>query len=264
MTSADFTKLIKEKGRELFRDMPWRADTRPYHVLVSEIMLQQTQVSRVLPKFHEFITKFPHEKTLAQADLADVLKIWQGLGYNRRAKFLHETAKEIVRRNRFPNTQKELQKLPGIGENTAGAILTYSFNQPAIFVETNIRTVYLHHFFHNKTNISDKEIREKLSQKLDKDNPRKFYWALMDYGTYLKENGIKNTANSHHYKKQSPLAGSIREVRGQIIRELTTKNLTENDLRKNLNADKQFDPALHGLLKDNLIEMIDQKIRLKR
>ena len=148
VTNRQFRELVWQKGRELYRDMPWREDTRPYFVLVSELMLQQTQVSRVIPKFKEFIKHFPDERALASASLGDVLKQWQGLGYNRRAKYLHEAARMIVDEfgGEFPKDQKDMQRLPGVGKNTAGAIAAYSFNQPSVFVETNIRTVFIHHF----------------------------------------------------------------------------------------------------------------------
>ena len=141
--------MLAQRGEELYRTMPWREDTRPYYVLVSELMLQQTQVPRVVPKFEAFIAVFPDEKALAAATLADVLKLWQGLGYNRRAKFLHEAAKMIVQEfgGVFPKSEADIMRLPGVGKNTAGAIIAYAFNMPSIFVETNVRTVYIHHFF---------------------------------------------------------------------------------------------------------------------
>jgi len=264
MTPAEFTTFIREKGAELFRDMPWRTDTRPYYILVSEMMLQQTQVARVTVKFREFIARFPNEKSLATADLADALRVWNGLGYNRRAKFLHEAAKEIVRRGIFPVMQNDLEQLPGIGPNTAGAIMVYSFDQPAIFVETNIRTVYLHHFFRDQTNVSDTKIREKLTQTLDCERPREFYWALMDYGAWLKQQDFGAIQRSKHFAKQSPLKGSIREVRGQIIHTLTVEDLSEPVLRKMVKADVRFTTALDGLLHDGLVERKDKKLRLAK
>lgn len=148
MDTQEFQEIIWQKGNELFRPMPWREDTRPYYVLVSEIMLQQTQVERVIPKFEAFIDKFPSTKELAKASLADVLTMWSGLGYNRRAKFLHEAAQMIENEfgGTFPDALQELVKLPGVGVNTAGAIVAYSFNQPVSFIETNVRTVYFYQF----------------------------------------------------------------------------------------------------------------------
>ncbi len=158
MNGDEFSRLIRQQGEELYRDMPWRRDTRPYYVLVSELMLQQTQVDRVIPKFGALINEFPNEKLLAQASLADVLRMWQGLGYNRRAKFLHEAAKKIVEVGSFPDDETGLVSLPGVGKNTAGAIRAYAYNQPAIFIETNVRAVYIHHFFGDKDLVDDKEI----------------------------------------------------------------------------------------------------------
>lgn len=243
---------MRQQGEELYRDMPWRQDTRPYYVMVSELMLQQTQVDRVIPKFQAFVSAFPSERELAAASLADVLQLWQGLGYNRRAKFLHAAAKRVVERGVFPDTETELVELPGIGKNTAGAILAYAFNEPAVFIETNVRAVYIHHFFSNSDLVDDKEIRALLERTIDLSRPREFYWSLMDYGSWLKKQGVL-PSRSRHYKKQSPLKGSVREVRGQIIASLAKEELTENELRANLNADERFSPALTGLLKDGLV-----------
>ncbi len=254
MNPENFQQLLRQKAEELYRNMPWREDTRAYYVLVSELMLQQTQVTRVTPKFEAFIERFPDEKSLAQASLADVLKLWQGLGYNRRAKFLHEAAKKIVELGSFPDTFTELVKLPGVGKNTAGAILAYSFNQSSIFVETNIRTVYIHHFFADNFSVDDKEIIELLEQTIDREHPREFYWALMDYGSWLKANGVRNISSSKHYKKQSPLKGSLREMRGMIVRALAEQpTQTEHELCKALEADERFLSALDSLIQDGLV-----------
>lgn len=242
-----------QKGTELYRNMPWREDTRPYYVLVSELMLQQTQVARVVPKFNEFIQKFPDEKALAGASLADVLKVWQGLGYNRRAKFLHEAAKKIVGLGAFPDDESGLLSLPGVGKNTAGAMLAYSFNQPSLFIETNIRTVYIHHFFNDQFDVDDKQIIAQLSETIDHENPREFYWALMDYGAWLKANGVRNIANSRHYKKQPPLKGSVREVRGQVVRLLTVSGQSLTAIQSIYENDERLTVALESLEKDGLI-----------
>jgi len=253
--NEDFKELVWQKGRELYRPMPWRSDTRPYYVLVSELMLQQTQVARVIPKFQSFINAFPNEVELAGASLADVLKQWQGLGYNRRAKYLHDAAKMIQHdfEGTFPTAYKDIIRLPGVGKNTTGAILAYSFNQPSIFIETNIRTVYIHHFFNDHFDVDDKQITQKLEQTIDKQDPRGFYWSLMDYGSWLKANGMRNISRSKHYKKQSKLEGSVRQVRGAIIRELGNQTYARETLRKALGADNRFDPALEGLLRDGLV-----------
>lgn len=266
MDIKEFQEIIWQKGRELFRDMPWRADTRPYYVMVSEIMLQQTQVDRVTPKFEAFIQAFPTVESLANASLAEVLQLWSGLGYNRRAKFLHEAAQKIMNvfGGVFPETQQDLISLPGIGVNTAGAILAYSFNQSSIFIETNVRTVYFYHFFEDKEAVSDAELKALVEETLDIEHPREWYWALMDYGSYLKRQGIGQNNKSRHYKKQSPLKGSVREVRGQILKFLTTTDSDESTLRKELIADERFEPALVSLEKEGLIARTGEKLHLKR
>lgn len=176
MNRHEFQRLLAQKGEELYRSMPWREDTRAYYVLVSELMLQQTQVPRVVPKFEAFIERFPNERALAAASLADVLRMWQGLGYNRRAKFLHEAGKMILEEfgGVFPESEADIMRLPGVGKNTAGAIRAYAFNMPSIFVETNVRTVYIHHFFADDFAVDDKQIIELLEATIDRNNPRQF------------------------------------------------------------------------------------------
>ncbi len=252
MNTEEFQRLLRQQGEELYRDMPWRQDTRPYYVLVSELMLQQTQVDRVIPKFTAFIGAFPDEQALAEASLADVIKLWQGLGYNRRAKFLHQAAKRIAELGYFPDNETELISLPGVGKNTAGAILAYAFNAPSLYIETNVRAVYIHHFFATRDQVDDKEIYEVLRQTIDSDDPRHFYWALMDYGSWLKKQGVQ-PGRSRHYKKQSPLRGSVREVRGSIVAALSRSDLTESELRLQVAADERFMPALVGLAQDGLV-----------
>ncbi len=219
-------------------------------------MLQQTQVDRVVPKFRAFIERFPDEKSLAEATLADVLALWSGLGYNRRARFLWLAAQKITTEFHgvFPSTYNDLLSLPGVGKNTAGAILAYAFNQPALFIETNVRTVLFHHFFPGDEKVDDKQLLEVLGEAIDKEHPREFYWALMDYGTYLKKNKVRNITRSRHYKKQSALKGSVREVRGQIIRSLVAVEITVENLQELLNSDARFEPALQGLIRDGLVE----------
>ena len=262
---TEFTDFIEEKGRELYRPMPWREDTRPYFVLVSELMLQQTQVERVVPKFEAFIKQFPNEKALAAASLAEVLHLWSGLGYNRRAKFLHEAAKMIVNdmNNLFPSTKETLLKLPGVGANTAGAILAYAFNKPAIFIETNVRTVYFYHFFPGGDKVDDNEIMCLLEQTLQ-ESPRDFYYALMDYSTWLKRQKLGNVAQSRHYKKQSVLKGSLREMRGRIIRELVHGEMTAAQLQQQLISDERFESALTGLLRDGLLQQKGENFYLTK
>lgn len=239
-------------------NLPWRQPDSdgsfdPYKIMVSELMLQQTQVARVVPKYHEFLALFPTTEALAKAELGDVLRAWQGLGYNRRAKFLWQAAEQIMQLDHFPIELTELVKLPGIGANTAGAILAYAFNQPVVFVETNVRTVYIHHFFKDQTDIADKEILQLVGKTLDRENVREFYWALMDYGSYLKSTiGNMNKA-SKHYTKQSAFEGSRRQVRGQVLRELGVTSKTLEELQMTI-QDQRLKAVLAELTDEGLIQ----------
>ena len=201
-------------------DLPWRKTKDPYKILVSEIMLQQTQVSRVIPKYNEFLKQFPNVKVLAKAQLIDVLRVWSGLGYNRRAKFLHDAAIWITKeyKGKFPQTYEGLRRLPGVGEYTAKAILVFAFNQPEVLIETNIRTVYLRAFFQDTVNVSDREVHPYMEKAAKGQNPRTWHWSLMDNGAYLKKSGVKLNAKSAHYSQQSKFEGSLRQVRGAILR----------------------------------------------
>lgn len=266
MKPEEFREIVWQYGRELYRDMPWRVNTEPYFVLVSELMLQQTQVDRVIPKFHQFMMAFPTVRTLASATLAEVLTVWSGLGYNRRAKFLHEAAKKVVAdfKGSIPSTFDELVSLPGIGPNTAGAILAYSFNQPIVFIETNIRTVYFYHLFKEDELISDKELREKVAETLDAEHPREWYWALMDYGAFLKKQGAGQLNRSKHYKKQAPLKGSLREIRGLIVKALARGDLKKEELIMHIPQDERFERALADLMAEKLVALTDGRLHLMR
>lgn len=255
MKYHDFQEIVWQKGRELYRPMPWREDTRPYYVLVSELMLQQTQVDRVIPKFEAFVAAFPDIQALATASLGEVLALWSGLGYNRRAKYLHAAA-QIVKSDfngEIPGSYDELVSLPGVGPNTAGAILAYSFNFPVVYVETNIRTVYFEHFFEGELNITDAQLRDIVAATLDQEHPREWYWALMDYGSWLKRNGRGAIDKSAHYKKQSALKGSLREARGIVLKELAKGASSRHALLKLLDDDLRMNTAIDALLAEKLI-----------
>jgi len=214
----------KRAGRH---DLPWRniaaaADgTRdPYRILVSEVMLQQTQVSRVLKKYDEFLKEFPTVNALAKAPVAKVLRVWQGLGYNRRALLLKRAAEAVVRdfQGTFPRTAAELESLPGIGQSTRGALMAFAFSAPTAFIETNIRAVFLHFFFKGKKRVHDRDILPLIERTLDRVNPREWYYALMDYGVYLKLSLPNPSRRSAHHVRQSPFEGSNRQVRAEIVR----------------------------------------------
>lgn len=266
MDIAAFQELVWQKGRELYRDMPWRQTDDPYLIMVSELMLQQTQVDRVVGKYNEFTSRWPTVFALATASLADVLSAWNGLGYNRRAKFLHDSAVKIVTdyKGHVPNTIEGLQTLPGIGPNTAAAIMAYAFNQPVGFIETNIRTVYFSHYFGDSHIVTDMELRQVVNDTVDNEHPREWFWALMDYGSFLKKQGSGQLDKSAHYKKQSALKGSVREVRGQIIRSLAKSDMSEHDLREDVLADDRFASALDALIKEGMVSQTGKHLHLTK
>lgn len=217
-----FRNVVYDYYREHGRPMPWRLTANPYAILVSEIMLQQTQVDRVIPKYEEFVERFPDFPTLASATLQEVLQAWQGLGYNRRAIFLKKIAEQVMQDTAgdVPREICRLRKLPGLGYATACSVAAFAFNAPVVFIETNIRTVFMHFFFSDRDKISDGEILPLVEQTLDRDNPRVWYWALMDYGSMLKKTEGSINARSAHYQRQTPFKGSERQVRGMILRHL--------------------------------------------
>ena len=242
--------------REGRHTLPWRATRNPYRILVSEIMLQQTQVDRVIPKYRAFLKQFPSLKHLARASLKDVLIAWQGLGYNRRAKMLHTCAKVIVDEHRgiFPCTYNELVELPGVGPYTAGAVMAFAFNEAVPIIETNIRTVFIYHFFHDGTDVSDTEIGRLIDITLDTEKPREWYYALMDYGAYIKRTQGNPNSRSAEYTRQSGFKGSDREIRGAIIRVLTGKLQTRNQLLKMLPfEDIRIDAQIVKLMQEGMV-----------
>jgi A/G-specific adenine glycosylase len=266
MDITAFQELVWQKGKELYRDMPWRQTDDPYLIMVSELMLQQTQVDRVVAKYNEFTARWPTVFALATASLADVIGAWNGLGYNRRAKFLHDSAVKIVTEygGQIPDTLESLQTLPGIGPNTAAAIMAYAFNQPVGFIETNIRTVYFGHYFEDSHIVTDAQLRQVVNDTVDNEHPREWFWALMDYGTYLKKQGAGQIDKSAHYKKQPALRGSMREVRGQIIRSLAKSDMSEPDLRDDIMADERFESALLALIKEGMIGRTNGHLHLTK
>jgi len=222
---ASFREVVLGYYREHGRDLPWRRTTDPYRVLVSEVMLQQTQVPRVVPKYEAFLARFPDVGTLAAAPLADVLALWSGLGYNRRAKSLKAAAEVIVEKHggSVPATVEGLTSLPGIGYATAAQVLAFAFGIGVPFLETNVRSVILHHFFEDAEQVPDAALLPLVEATLDESDPRTWYWALMDYGTYLKRALANPSRRSAHHTRQGRFEGSNRQLRGWLLRELTAR-----------------------------------------
>ena len=252
-----FRNIIYSHFKKYGRKFPFRENITPYNVLVSEIMLQQTQTGAVSEKFLKFITLFPDFNTLNQAPLDDVIKAWHGLGYNRRAIALKKIAEKVIKdyNGELPYSLKILEDLPQIGHNTASSIISFAFNKPTVFIETNIRRVFIYFFFPNKKNVKDKEILPLIENVLDKENPRKWYYALMDYGVMLKKTHPELNKRSAHYKKQAAFKGSNREIRGNILKLLLDRGeILERDLIEKFKIESErLNKILNQLTKEGFI-----------
>lgn len=226
-------------------------------------MLQQTQVDRVIPFYNAFVKQFPSAKSLAQAPLHEVLKAWQGLGYNRRAKMLHAAAKQIVN-DGMPKTVEGLEALAGVGPYTARAVAAFAYDENVLLIETNVRTVILHHCFEDRVGVSDAEVLKTLANVSPKKRGREWNWALMDYGAHLKRSGVAVNAKSKHYLKQSSFSGSVREARGAILRELGKGAVSKQKLGLLLGPDRrtQVLDALHALEDEGFVEKTGQRFVL--
>lgn len=232
MNYSAFKKTVWDYYAKHGRVFPWRHEKDPYKILVSEIMLQQTQTDRVIKKYTDFLKRFPTISSLAETSKHEVLSLWQGLGYNRRALNLKRTAEILHEKYEGLLTSAilEKEKLPGIGDYTRGALLAFSWNIPTVCIETNIRTVFIYHFFKNTKNVHDDEIRKYVEATLDSKNPKEWYYALMDYGVHLKKTQPNPSRKSAHHNKQSPFKGSDREIRSHILRFVLKKPQQEKDL----------------------------------
>ncbi|MGB8468304.1 MAG: hypothetical protein WCE21_04825 [Candidatus Babeliales bacterium] len=253
---ADFRTDIWDYYRQHGRSFAWRVSHDPYHILVSECMLQQTQTYRVEPKYQQFLEKFPTIHALAAASNQELFTLWQGLGYNRRALFLRETARTIVEQHQgvVPYDAKALIQLPGIGAYSSCSVVTFAYNAPTVFIETNIRTVYIYTFFTAQAAITDAQLYPLVAQTLDHANPRHWYYALMDYGVMLKKNIPNPSRASAHHQKQSSFHGSKRQIRGLIVKLLTNGPIQETELLTHLHTLGTYDRAALSAILESLID----------
>lgn len=219
----EFQSMILDFYRQEGRSFPWRETCDPYEILVSELMLQQTQTERVVPKYLAWLETFPTAADLAAAPFPQVLAAWSGLGYNRRAGYLQSACRQVVEEwgGAFPRTAGELETLPGVGPYTARAVATFAFGQPEVFIETNIRSVYLFFFFSDQEKVSDSQLMPLIQATVYHQDPRRWYYALMDYGARLKKSTANPNRQSRHYSRQSRFEGSLRQARGAIVRSLS-------------------------------------------
>jgi len=264
---ASLRRVICHYFRHHGRQMAWRETEDPYRIFVSEVMLQQTQVDRVRVKYAEFIEIFPDFASLAAAETKDLLAVWQGMGYNRRALSLRNAAQMVIDTygGELPRTVEDLQSLPGIGRATASSIAAFAFNSPTVFIETNIRRVFIHFFFRDRTDVADDEILPLVAMTLDQEHPREFYWGIMDYGTMLKKRYPNPNRRSASYSKQTKFEGSDRQIRGKMLRILLeTHSHDPLSLFREAGVDaKKGEVILQKLIAEGFVAEEDGEYRLR-
>lgn len=219
---ASFRAHILELAAPHWRDLPWRRTRDPYLIWISEVMLQQTQVARVEARWDAWLERFPTVVALARSSDADVLAAWQGMGYNRRALALHRAAVEVAQRygGVFPRTHDELVALPGIGPSTAAGIRAFAFDEADVYLETNVRTVFIHELFPGEGSVADRELVPLVRAACPEsgDDVRGWYYALLDYGAWLKKTVPNPSRRSKSYTRQSRFEGSFRQKRAEVVR----------------------------------------------
>ena len=220
-----FRHKVLEEGTARYRDLPWRRTRDPYAIWLSEVMLQQTQVTRVDGRWQRWLERFPNIDALAAADAADVLEEWQGMGYNRRALALLRAARAVSEAGgTMPSAYEELIALPGIGPATAAGIRAFAFDLPGVYLETNVRTVFLHELYPGAERVPDRELVPlvKACCPLDAhdpdDDPRTWYYALLDYGAWLKKTVPNPSRRSSTHVRQKRFEGSHRQKRAELVR----------------------------------------------
>ena len=217
-----FRALVREQGARRWRDLPWRDTRDPYAIWISEVMLQQTQVPRVLDRWDAWMARFPVVDVLAAAPQAEVLAAWQGMGYNRRALALHRAAQAVSQDHGgvFPSDYDELVALPGIGPSTAAGIRAFAFDLPGVYLETNVRTVFLHELFPTSESVPDASLVPLVRQACPDVDARGWYYALLDYGAHLKRSVPNPSRRSASYARQSRFEGSHRQKRAFLLRQI--------------------------------------------
>jgi A/G-specific adenine glycosylase len=227
-----FRSIVWEFAARNPKEYPWRTTSDPWEILVSEVMLQQTQTSRVVNKYRTFLARYPHPGALADSSIEELLGLWKGLGYNRRGLNLKRCAESIVTEHggRVPNDQDALEALPGIGAYTASAVRAFAFNEPVVLIETNIRRLFLYTFFLDREQVNDREVLEVIAHALDASDPKGWYAALMDLGSALKSWVPNPNRKSTHYAKQARFEGSNRQIRGRILGMLLSGPSTMDEL----------------------------------
>ncbi len=251
------------------RDFPWRRTRDPWAIFVSEIMLQQTQTARVEPKYLAWMERFPDAASLAGVDLATLYDAWRGLGYNSRALRLRESARLCAELydGLPPRDERLLLDLPGVGRYTARAVLAFAYDEPGAFLETNIRAALLFHFFRGADEVPDRDLEAVAEAVLDRDDPRTWYYALMDYGAWLKRREPNPSRRAAAYARQSKFEGSLRQARGAVLRALSAGDTAQAgrgvaDMAAELGMEYgRVKEAAEGLSRDGLVRLEGETVR---
>jgi A/G-specific adenine glycosylase len=255
---TEFITLVKTEGSRLYRDLPWRRIDDAFAVLTSEVMLQQTQVVRVLKHWERWISAFPTIDALAAASTTDVLELWQGMGYHRRALALKRAAEQCSEHNagQLPRSYDELLELPGVGPATAAGVCVFAFGEPQVYLETNVRTVFLHHFFEGREGVPDSEIIPLIEATCDKNDPQSWYYALLDYGNYLKSIVPNPSRRSKHHARQSTFEGSVRQKRAFLLREILAQPDSSTEYLLELLNNTEREAQRDGLAEEELVAIL--------
>lgn len=261
---AAFRHAVLDLYEREGRDFSWRRTHDPWAILVSEVMLQQTQTARVAPKYDAWMARYPDAASLAAASTADVYDAWRGLGYNSRGLRLRACAAICARDYRGvpPPDERLLLELPGVGRYTARAVLAFAYGMATAFLETNIRAAIIFHFFRGQERVPDRQLEAVAASLLDHDDPRTWYYALMDYGAWLKKRKPNPARKAAAYARQSRFEGSVRQARGALLRALAGRGPASIEFLA-AEAGVDYDraaTAAAGLVRDGLVKQEGQTI----
>ena len=271
MDMNPFRTLVRTEGVRLYRDLPWRRTRDPYEIWLSEVMLQQTQVARVETRWVEWLDRFPSVFALAEAGTAEVLSVWQGMGYNRRALALKRAADICSAEygGALPTGVEALRALPGIGDATAAGITAFSADVPCVYIETNVRAVFIHEFFPEAERVTDKELRPLVERACPGEDVRGWYYALLDVGAHLKKTHANPSRKAAAYTRQSAFEGSRRQKRAWVLREVMARpGLSTAEIHRSLNtaelaagrdrvSGEELDSILAALSKEGFFSFAD-------
>lgn len=266
-----FVVHARAEGERLYRDLPWRNTRDPYAIWISEVMLQQTQVARVLTRWERFLARFPTLDALAAASSADIVEEWQGMGYNRRALALKRAADICAAEygGSLPEGVEALCALPGIGEATAAGITAFSRDVPCVYIETNVRAVFIHEFFPDAERVTDRQLRPLVEAACPSEDVRGWYYALLDIGADLKKTQVNPTRKSASYTRQSAFEGSRRQKRAWLVREvMACPGISSAALHERLDAvelaagrdrvaDSEFTSIMEALAKEGFFSQVE-------